>query len=194
MRADGVTPVKGEIGVDRTVFMTFDDFVKINTELLEKTGLSLYRSESYDHPFVHVERIDVDAWRDSGLRATALLIGHRSDDLRIVGPKQPDVARGARVGFVNVLFGGEDDHAIGATWYAADTSDTEKLVNRELNKLLRKYAHKGVVNVEGDSGRIADTYYWTDAALASGKNWHKYLGSGVRKERNKNPGYRPKPD
>jgi len=124
----------------------------------------------------------------------ALLIGHRSDDSRIVGPKQPDVTRALRVAFVNVRFGGEDDHAIGATWYAADTSDTEKWVNRELNKLLRRHSHKGVVNVEGNSGRISANYYWTDAALASGKNWHRYLGTGVRKEANKDPGYRPKPD
>jgi hypothetical protein len=179
--------------MDRSIFMTFNDFVKINTELLEKTGLVLYRSESYDHPFVHVERIDADAWRDSGLRAMALLIGDQSDDPRIVGPKQPDVMRASRVGFVNVRYGGDDNHAIGSTWYAADGSDTEKLVNRELNKLLRKYAHKGVVDVEGKSARISDNYYWTDAALASGKNWHLFLGTGVRKEGNKNPGYRPKP-
>ncbi|QTD89423.1 hypothetical protein [Burkholderia anthina] len=78
--------------------------------------------------------------------------------------------------------------------HAADASDTEKLVNRELNKWLRKFAHKGVVNVEGNSGRISDNYYWTDAALASGKNWHLFLGTGVRKEGNKDPGYRPKPE
>ncbi|PVD44159.1 hypothetical protein C5188_06770 [Serratia liquefaciens] len=32
--------------MDRTVFMRFDDFVLINSELLEKTGLNLYRSDS----------------------------------------------------------------------------------------------------------------------------------------------------
>ncbi|WP_123863715.1 hypothetical protein [Burkholderia plantarii] len=180
--------------MDRTVFMTFDDFVKINAELLERTGLALFRSESYDHPFVRIERINANAWRDSGLRAMALLIGHQSEDARIIGQKQPDVTRASRVGFVNVRFGGEDTHAIGSTWYAADASDTEKLVSRELNKLLRKYAHKGVVGVEGDSGRILANYYWTDAALASGKNWHRYLGVGVRKDANKDSGYRPKPD
>jgi hypothetical protein len=96
--------------------------------------------------------------------------------------------RDARVSFVNVRYGGNDEYAIGSTGYAADVSDTEKLVNRELNKLLRKYAHKGVVDVEGNSSRISDNYYWTDAALASGKNWHLFLGKGVRKEDNKDMG------
>lgn len=180
--------------MDRNVFMTFDDFVKINTELLERTGLALYRSESYDHPFVHVERVDADVWRDSGLRALALLIGDPGDAHNILGPRQFDVKRPARVGFVSVRYGGDDEYAIGATHYGADGSNTEKLINRELNKLLRQYAHKGVIDVEGNSGRISDNYYWTDAALASHKNWHQFIGIGVRKEGNKDPGYRPKPD
>ncbi|MDR0234224.1 MAG: hypothetical protein LBI31_05425 [Zoogloeaceae bacterium] len=178
--------------MDRTVFMTFDDFVKIGTELLEKTGLSLYRSESYEHPTVRVDRIDADAWRD-GLPSMTLLIGDRSDESRIIGKAYYDVTRASRVGFVDVQYGGDDEHAIGSTWYSGDGSDTEKRVNRELNKLLRKYAHKGVVGCDGSSNRIDDNYYWTDAALASGKNWHFWLGTGVRKEINKTPGYRPKP-
>ncbi|WP_123863855.1 hypothetical protein [Burkholderia plantarii] len=178
--------------MDRNVFMTFDDFVKINTELLEMTGLALFRSESYDHPFVHVEQIDVGAWRDSGLRALALLIGNPKDAFSILGSRQFDVKRPARVGFVNVEYGGDDEYAIGATHYGADGSNTTNLVNRELNKLLRKYAHKDVIM--SGSGTIYSGYYWTDAALASGKNWHLFLGTGVRKEGNKDPGYRPKPD
>ncbi|MCC4104755.1 hypothetical protein [Serratia ureilytica] len=177
--------------MDRNVFMTFEDFVKINTELLEKTGLALYRSESYDHPFVHVDRINADAWRNSGLRALTLLIGDPKEAGSIIGPKQSDVPRASRVGFVAVRYGGDDDHAIGATHYGADGSDTTKLVTRELNKLLKKYAHKDVVNVEGT---VYSGYYWTDAALASGKNWHLFLGTGVRKEGNKDPGYRPNPE
>jgi len=177
--------------MDRNVFMTFDDFVKINTELLEKTGLALYRSESYDHPFVHVERIDADAWRNSGLRALTLLIGDPKEAESILGPKQSDVPRASRVGFVNVRYGGDDDHAIGATHYGADGAATEKLVNRELNKLLRKYAHKDVIDTEGN---VYAAYYWTEAALASGKNWHLFLKQGIHKERNMNPGFRPKPD
>lgn len=180
--------------MDRTVFMTFDDFVKINSELLEKTGLTLYRSESYEHPFVQVERIDSDAWRDSGLSALCLLIGRSEDEGRIFGARQFDIKRDCRVGFVDVDYGGDDENAIGASHYGADTSDTAKLVNRELDKLLKAYAHKGVIDAEGNGGRILDNYYWTDAAFFSAKNWHWLLGSGVRKERNKNPGYRPKPE
>ncbi|VWB09788.1 hypothetical protein BLA6993_00282 [Burkholderia lata] len=178
--------------MDRKVFMTFDDFVRISTELLEKTGLTLYRSESYGHPFVRVDRIDANAWRNSGLRALALLIGDQANDSRILGPNQSDVMRDARVGFVNVRYGGDDEFAIGATLYLADGSDTTKLVSRELNKLLKKYAHKDVIM--SGSGTGYSGCYWTDAALASGKNWHLFLGTGVRKEGNKDPGYRPKPE
>ncbi|QZI69363.1 hypothetical protein K5F93_23825 [Pseudomonas protegens] len=171
--------------------MTFDDFVFINSELLKNTGLSLYRSESYEHPYIRVEDINRSAWEDSGLRALSLLIGRQEDENQIFGDRQFDVKRARRVGFVGVHSVKEDEDAIGATLYLADGSATEKLVNRELNKLLKKYAHKGVVDTNGN---IYKGYYWTDAALASGKNWHSRLGTGVRKAGNKEPGYRPKPD
>jgi hypothetical protein len=178
--------------MDRKVFMTFNDFVKINTELLENSGLTLYRSESYNHAFVQVKKIDELAWKNSGLRALALMIGQAEDAARIVGPEQSDVNRDARIGLVNVEYGGDDEYAIGATLYLADGSETAKLVARELNKLLKKYGHKGVIDAAGNSARILDNYYWTDAALASGKNWHLFLGHGVRKEGNKDLGFRPK--
>jgi hypothetical protein len=171
--------------------MTANEFATINTELLSATRLSLYRSESYDHPFRRVEVIDDSAWQESGLRALALLIGDTKDEGRILGPRQFDVKRDARVGFVSVMFGGCDEYAIGATHYGADGSDTMKLVNRELNKLLKKYAHRDVLNVKG---QVYKGYYWTDAALESKKNWHLFLDFGVGKENNKNPGYRPKLD
>ena len=41
--------------MDRYIFMTFDEFVSINTKLLSNTGLDLYRSESYDHPYIKVD-------------------------------------------------------------------------------------------------------------------------------------------
>lgn len=177
--------------MDRKVFMTFDDFVFINTELLKNTGLSLYRSESYEHPYVRVEEISRSAWEDSGLRVLSLLIGRQEDERQILGDRQFDVKRVRRIGFVGVDYGKEDEDAIGATLYLADGSATEKLVNRELNKLLKKYAHKGVVDTNGN---IYKGYYWTDAALAIGKNWHRVLGEGVRKVGNKSPGHRPKLD
>jgi hypothetical protein len=173
--------------MDRNVLMTFDDFVAINTRLLERTGLALYRSESYEHPFRRVEEVDAAAWADSGLRALALLIGSTKDESRILGPKQFDVKRAARVGFVNIGFGGETADAIGVTHYGADGSPTADMVNRELNKLLKLYAHRGTV----DAGHVDKNMYWTDAALASGKNWHRFLRSGQHADRNKSVGYRP---
>ncbi|AJK49421.1 hypothetical protein [Burkholderia plantarii] len=172
--------------MDRKVFMVFDDFVAINTELLERTGLSLYRSESHEYPYERVEGSDISAWQ-----AVDLLIGNIEDEDRILHRPSADVSRDEQIGFVRARYGGDDDDAIGATLYLADGSNTEKLVTRELNKLLKKLAHKDVVN---EFGTIYSSYYWTDAALASGKNWHLFLGKGVRKERNKNPGFRPKPD
>lgn len=172
--------------MDRKVFMTFDDFVTINTELLERTGLSLYRAENYKHPFVRVDRPDVLAWRTADL-----LIGKIEDEDRILHRPSGDISRAEQVGFVRIRYGEDDDNAIGATLYLADGSDTTKLVTRELNKLLKKCAHKDVVN---GLGIVYSGYYWTDAALASGKNWHLFLKRGIHKERNKNPGYRPKPE
>jgi hypothetical protein len=174
--------------MDRNVLMTFDDFVAINTQLLENTGLALYRSESYDHPFNRIEKIERASWADSGLRALGLLIGSPADESRILGPRQFDVKRDARVGFVNVQFGGEDADAIGLTHYGADGSATAKLLDRELNKLLKKHAHRGVEN----AGHVEEHVYWTDAALATGKNWKHFLAAGKHKDRNKIPGYRPK--
>ncbi|WP_420283431.1 hypothetical protein [Serratia liquefaciens] len=170
--------------MDRKVFMVFYDFVTINTELLKRTGLSLYRSENHEHPFVKIEKPDFSAWR-----AVDLLIGKIEDEERILRRPSSDISRDEQIGFVRVRYGGDDNDAIGATLYLADGSETTRLVTCELNKILKKWAHKDVVN---ESGTIYSGYYWTDAALASGKNWHLFLGKGVRKERNKNPGYRPK--
>jgi hypothetical protein len=174
--------------MERGVIMTFDDFVKINTELLEKTGLSLYRSESYQHPFKRVDVINASAWQDSKLGVLDLIIGHIKDESRIAGCPRINVHRQERIGFVSIRYGGDDDFAIGTTLYLADGSDTNKLVNREMNKLLRKYAHKGVID---QPGTVHSNYYWTDAALASGKNWTFILGSESTKERNKIQGFRP---
>lgn len=178
------------IKLDITIFMIFEEFVSINSELLQKTGLSLYRSESYEHKYVRISKIDRAAWTDSGLRTLSLLIGRPEDEERILKHKQIDVGRQLRIGFVNIRYGGDDEYAIGATHYGADGSEVSKRVNRELTKLLKKYAHKGVVDAAGT--RIPN-YYWTDAAMASGKNWHLFLGHGVRKAGNKCLGHRPLP-
>ena len=41
--------------MDINVFMTLNDFILINTKLLEISNLNLYRSESYDHPYIKVD-------------------------------------------------------------------------------------------------------------------------------------------
>lgn len=171
--------------MDRTVFMTFDEFVSINTELLKNSGLSLYRSESYESPYVLVSKVDRAAWVDSGQRALSLLIGRTESENSILEGRQNDVDRERRVGFVNVAYGGDDQYAIGASHYGADASSTSKLVNRELNRLLKKYAHKGVLDA---AGNYIKNYYWTDAALNSGKNWHHIRHSGYPSTKS---GHRP---
>ncbi|MNL15641.1 hypothetical protein D3C87_1366370 [compost metagenome] len=171
--------------MDRTVFMSFEDFVSINSELLDKTGLNLYRAESYEHPYVRISKIDRSAWTDSNLRALSLLIGHPEDENKILGEKHKDVGRAQRIGFVSVTYGGEDNFAIGASHYGADGSDTSRLVNRELKKLLKTYAHKGVWDA---AGNLIKNYYWTDSALRSKKNWHYIRHSGYPSTK---PGYRP---
>lgn len=181
---------EGNNGMDRCIFMTFDDFVLINKKLLLNTGLQLYRSESYDHPYFKVNPQISDSWRDSELRSLSLLAGNPSDEDNILEGKQINVSRAQRVGFVDIQYGGDDADAIGATHYGADKCETTNLLNRELNKILKRYAHKDLVDCEGNEIK---GYYWTDAALSSGKNWHRFLSKGEKKHMNKNPGYRPAP-
>jgi hypothetical protein len=176
--------------VDRYIFMTFDEFVSINTKLLSNTGLGLYRSESYDHAYIKVDANDPSSWRGSTLRSLSLLAGKPSDEDSIIRDKQMNIPRAQRVGFVDIQYGGEDEDAIGATHYGADTSETASRLNRELNKLLKSSAHKNLIDCEGNEIK-GD--YWTDAALSSGKNWHRFLNKGERKYFNKSPGYRPAP-
>ena len=88
-------------------------------------------------------------------------------------------------------YGQDDEYAIGVTHYGSDVSDEAKVVNRELNKLLKKMAHKGLFSC-GPIKVFLSNYYWTDAAAESKKNWIRFLGKGEQKELNKLPGYSPK--
>ena len=179
-----------ENNMDRYIFMTFDDFLLINTKLLSNTKLELYRSESYDHPYIKVDANDPTSWGGSALKSLSLLVGNPSDEDKILRDKQINIPRTQRVGFVDIQHGGDDEDAIGATHYGADTSETADLLNRELNKLLKHFAHKNLVDCKGNEIK---GYYWTDAALSTGKNWHRYLSKDEKKHINKNPGYRPVP-
>jgi hypothetical protein len=189
---DPIARAKQEDGnnMDRYIFMTFDDFVLINTKLLSNAKLELYRSESYDHPYIKVDANDPISWRDSELKSLSLLAGNPSNEDNILRGKQIDIPRTQRIGFVDIQYGGDDEDAIGATHYGADKSETANLLNRELNKLLKHFAHKNLVDCKGNEIK---GYYWTDAALSTSKNWHRYLSKGTKKHINKNPGYRPAP-
>lgn len=167
--------------------MILDEFVHINSELVKRTGLALYRSESYAHPFVQVSGQDRSSWMPNGMRALCLLIGGSESEGQILGCRQSDIKRPNRTGFISIEYGGDDEQAIGASHYGADTSPASKLANRELNKILKRQAHKGVLDA---AGNYIKEYYWTDAALNSGKNWHFIRHSGYPSTA---PGYRPAP-
>ena len=174
--------------MDINVFMTLNDFILINIKLLEISNLNLYRSESYDHPYIKVDINSPSSWSPGTSKSLSLLAGKHEDEGPILNKKQINISRSQRIGFVDIKYGGEDEHAIGASHYGADTSLTAKIAKKELHKILKKYAHANVKNTNGD---IVKNHYWTDSALASGKNWHRFIGSGEYKHKNINPGYRP---
>ncbi|KAF2393249.1 MULTISPECIES: hypothetical protein [Pseudomonas] len=179
--------------MDRAVFMTFNDFSNVVNQLKDDADLSLYRSQNYESPFVEVSEVRVDEYdlyNDS--RFLALMIGSRADGERILGKGQRELTRSDRKGFVDIRYGGDDEEALGASTFAGDPSETEKAVSSCLARILKKQAHKGVKFADGTVSKIPDSYFWTDAALQSGKNWHYFLGYGVRKIQNKEAGLLPK--
>lgn len=177
-----------EVVMDRKVFMAFGDFVNINSELLGIPGVALFLSKNREDKFSLVKKVEASEFAAIDWREAILLFGE-VDGNGIVGKTQSDVDRKGRVGFVEVIYGGEDEYAIGATLYLGDSSAVEKKISKAFLKVLERYGHRDVVNGQGDLYR---GYYWTDNALASGKNWHLFLGRGIRKEKNKELGYRPK--
>lgn len=177
--------------MEKTVFISFDEYVDLVNRLAKETGLGLYRSESYEVPFVRIDQVSPldHELMNSSLQLNVLL-GAEKDFLFAAKP-QADVSRKDKLGFVNVTYGRDDECAIGATIFNGDKSASEKLIDRVLTQLLKVQAHRGVVSSEGIGGGLWDKYYWTDGALRSGKNWHLFLGAGVRKSRNSSRGYSP---
>ncbi|MGR3897431.1 MULTISPECIES: hypothetical protein [Pseudomonas] len=178
--------------MEKTVFISFDEYVVLVNRLKEETGLELYLSEGYDMPFTRIDHISALDYELINLSLELSVLMGGAKDFLFTGKPQGKVFREDKIGFVNVTYGRDDDKAIGATIFNGDKSEAEKLIDRVLTKLLKIQAHRGVVSSEGSGGGLWDKYYWTDGALASGKNWHLFLGTGVRKIRNSSPGYAPK--
>lgn len=178
--------------MEKTVFITFAEYASLVNKLKEESGLDLFMSASNEEPFALIESLSAGSEiLINSSRKLRVLIGAKKD-FTFSGKPKIEVCRADIVGFVDVTYGRDDENAIGATVFSGDSSETEKLVGRVLGKLLKKCANKGVVSSEGGTGGLWDRYYWTDGALASGKNWHLFLGFGVRKPLNASPGYVPK--
>lgn len=153
--------------MQKEIFMTARDFVTINTTLLKNCDMKIYGAKEKNDLFAEINLEDFPVSRDNFI----LLIGRKSDALKILGKPAIDIRRNEKIGFVSVRFGGEDVHAVGATLYLADTSEAATKVNRELTKILKKNAHKGIIDEE--SGDLLERIFWTDAVWDAGKN--KYL-------------------
>jgi hypothetical protein len=169
------------------VIMTQDDFVTINRLLLEKTGFHMYAANEYDDS---IKEVDLRDYRPAN-RMVLLLIGPKSLGDRIVGMRAGDNRRADKVGFVNANFGGENEDAIGTTFYTSDPSDTDKLVSRELKKILKTHASLGVKDHAAAEPAHVFRKYWTPEAQSCGKNWTTWLGFGVNEYKNKLPGWVP---
>ena len=169
------------------VIMTADEFVTIHRMLLSKTGFSMYAAYEYQDP---IRKVDIETFRPKN-KTVLLLIGPETEGKRIDGMLAKDNMRKDKVGFVSIRFGGENEDAIGTTFYLADPSETAKIVSRELKKILATHATLGVKDHAASEPVHVHKKYWTSAALASGKNWTTYLGFGVTEHQNKEPGWVP---
>ena len=169
------------------VLMTTDDFVALHQELLRRTGMEMYVAQTYNDP---VRRVDMKTYRPVGM-PVLMLIGPAENGKRIEGMLARHNLRADKVGFVDIVFGAENEDAIGTTTYLADPSDAAKLIGRELKKLLKTKATLGVT----DQTMTAPVHkvWWTPAALASSKNWKSLLRTGAQSHRNREPGWRPLP-
>ncbi|MDZ4016954.1 hypothetical protein PssiTeo3_02440 [Pseudomonas sichuanensis] len=178
--------------MEKNVFMSFDEYLVLLEQLKNESGYDVFMSTNYSESFTLIEEISsITKKHFEDSIQMMVLIGDKKD-FGFAGVRQGAVNRQDKVGFVRVVYGGEDEHAIGASVLAGDRSEAEQKISRITNKLLKKIAHKGVMSSAGDGKHVNDRYHWTDGALSSGKNWHLFFNTGVRKPLNASPGYVPK--
>lgn len=178
--------------MEKNVFMNFDEYLVLLEQLKNESGYDVFVSSNYSEPFTLIEDISSIIKKNFEDSIQMMVLVGDKKDFGFAGVRQGEVSRQDKVGFVRVVYGGEDEHAIGASVVAGDKSEAEQRISRITTKLLKKIAHKGVVSSAGDGVHVNDRCYWTDGALRSGKNWHLFFNTGIRKSRNANPGCRPK--
>ncbi|UVL64790.1 hypothetical protein [Pseudomonas sp. B21-031] len=172
--------------MDINIFIKLNELIHLNKELIKSTNLTLYGAYSPEARYQPLSMDNDNSWIAAS--KLDLLLGHKSNDSKIRELQQSEVLREQRINFVTIQFGGEDEFALGASRYSADPSPTSRIVNKELRKLLNKLAHTGVKTCHGD---IIENHFWTDGALACGKQWHRFLRTGIYQKKNSEDGYRP---
>lgn len=178
--------------MEKNIFMTFDEYACVLRDLKSQSNFDVFISCDYESPYVLVEEVSlISSSYYERFRQLDVIIGDKKD-FAFEDKPQGSVGRYDKVGFVSALYGRDDEHAIGVSTFSGDKSESESKIDRILTKWLKRNAHKGVVDVDGNVTPINDRFYWTDGALDSGKNWLRFLGVGVRKPLNLKPGYRPK--
>lgn len=173
--------------MDINIFISLDELIELSKTLSNNTSLTSYGADSSETPYRPLTTSNNDEWGNAF--KIDVLIGPPPDQSNILDLPQRQVLREERRSFITISYGGEDDFALGASRFSADPSPTSRFVNKELRKLLKKYAHSGVKTCNGD---IISNHFWTDGALASGKNWHRFLRAGKYQAMNQEHGYTPK--
>lgn len=112
--------------MDKVIFLTFGEFVRINSELMENAGFSLYFWHGKDKKFARLDNINLKRFNENDFSLCDWFIGERKDEEKIVLHTRETFRREQRKGFVTVSYGGEDQYAIGATRYSAESSNVEK--------------------------------------------------------------------
>ncbi|MFJ4455291.1 hypothetical protein ACIP1G_15565 [Pseudomonas sp. NPDC089392] len=172
--------------MDINIFIKLNELINLNKELIKITNLTLYGACSPEASYQKLSTDNDHSWITAS--KLDLLLGDKSSDSQILGIQQSEVLREQRINFVTIQYGGEDEFSIGASRYSAAPSPTSRVVNKELRKLLKQLAHARVKTCNGD---IIENHFWTDDALACGKQWHRFLMTGIHQKRNSEEGYRP---
>ncbi|GLO15521.1 hypothetical protein PPUJ20028_41060 [Pseudomonas putida] len=170
--------------MDINIFISLDELIELSKTLSNNTGLTAYGANSTETPYQPLTTSNNYEWGNAF--KIDVLIGPPPDQSNISDLPQHQVSREVRSNFITISYGGEDDFALGASRFSADPSPTSRSVNKDLRKLLKKYAHPGVKTCNGD---IVSNHFWTDGALVSGKKWHRFLRTGIYQAKNQEQGY-----